>query len=135
MRHYEIVFLVHPDRSDQVKAMIDRYKSLVESRDGKIHRLENWGMRKLMYSIKQAYKAYYVLMNIECDRETLAELSDVFRFNDAVIRNLIIKRDRAVTEASPIAALADHENPDEVPGEVPETANKAAVVVENTVEA
>jgi small subunit ribosomal protein S6 len=103
MRHYEIVFLVHPDQSEQVPAMIERYRAGIEGRGGAIHRLENWGRRQLAYPINKIHKAHYVLMNIECDGEALAELESAFRFNDAVIRNLVIKRDSAVTEASPLA--------------------------------
>jgi len=100
MRHYEVVFLVHPDQSEQVPAMIERYRSGIESKGGKIHRLEDWGRRQLAYPINKVHKAHYVLMNIECDQEALDELESAFRFNDAVIRNLIIKRDEAITEAS-----------------------------------
>ncbi|MEM7465304.1 MAG: 30S ribosomal protein S6 [Pseudomonadota bacterium] len=103
MRHYEIVFLVHPDQSEQVNAMIERYRTIIESNNGLIHRLEDWGRRQLAYPINKIHKAHYVLMNIECDGETLAELESAFRFNDAVIRNLVIKRDQADTEASPMA--------------------------------
>jgi small subunit ribosomal protein S6 len=100
MRHYEVVFLVHPDQSEQVPAMIERYRSGIESKSGTIHRLEDWGRRQLAYPINKIHKAHYVLMNIECDNEALAELESAFRFNDAVIRNMIIRRDQAVTEAS-----------------------------------
>ena len=103
MRHYEIVFLVHPDQSEQVPAMIERYRSTVESRGGTIHRLEDWGRRQLAYPINKVHKAHYVLMNIQCDREALTELESTFRFNDAVIRNLIITRDQAITAPSPLA--------------------------------
>ena len=103
MRHYEIVFLVHPDQSEQVPAMIERYRSTVESRGGTIHRLEDWGRRQLAYTINKVHKAHYVLMNIQCDREALTELESTFRFNDAVIRNLIITRDQAITAPSPLA--------------------------------
>lgn len=102
MRHYEIVFIVHPDQSEQVPAMIERYKSLIEGRAGCIHRLEDWGRRQMAYSIQKMHKAHYVLMNIECDQETLNELEHGFRFNDAILRHLTIKRDAAVTEASPM---------------------------------
>ncbi len=102
MRHYEIVFLVHPDQSEQVPAMIERYKGIIESKGGKIHRLEDWGRRQLAYSINKIHKAHYVLMNIECGGEELTELESVFRFNDAVIRNMIIKCKEAVTEQSPL---------------------------------
>lgn len=103
MRHYEIVFLVHPDQSEQVPAMIERYRSGIEGKDGKIHRLEDWGRRQLAYPINKIHKAHYVLMNIECGAEALEELESAFRFNDAVIRNMIIKTDEAVTEPSPLA--------------------------------
>jgi len=102
MRHYEIVFLVHPDQSEQVPAMIDRYKGIIEAKDGKIHRLEDWGRRQLAYSINKIHKAHYVLMNVECGGEELAELESMFRFNDAVLRNMIIKCKEAVTEQSPL---------------------------------
>ena len=107
MRHYEIVFLVHPDQSEQVPAMIERYRSTVESRGGAIHRLEDWGRRQLAYPINKVHKAHYVLMNIECDGEALSELESTFRFNDAVIRNLIVKRDESITESSPLAKSQD----------------------------
>ncbi|GAB4290350.1 30S ribosomal protein S6 [Sulfurivermis fontis] len=103
MKHYEIVFLVHPDQSEQVPAMIERYRSTIESAGGQIHRLEDWGRRQLAYPINKVHKAHYVLMNIECPTETMKELESAFRFNDAVIRNLILNMDEAVTEASPLA--------------------------------
>ncbi|MDH5600954.1 MAG: 30S ribosomal protein S6 [Gammaproteobacteria bacterium] len=103
MRHYEIVFLVHPDQSEQVPAMIDRYKKLIEDAKGTIHRLEDWGRRQLAYQIQKIHKAHYVMMNIECDQATLDELENGFRFNDAVLRNLVIRRKAAITEASPMA--------------------------------
>ena len=109
MRHYEIVFMVHPDQSEQVPAMIERYRSMIDSNGGAIHRLEDWGRRLLAYPINKIHKAHYVLMNIECDAETLEQISDAFRFNDAVIRNLIIKRDAADTEASPLMKSKDQE--------------------------
>jgi len=102
MRHYEIVFLVHPDQSEQVPAMIDRYRNIIESSGGAIHRLEDWGRRQLAYPINKIHKAHYVLMNIECNDEALEQLSSGFRFNDAVLRDLIIKRKRAITEPSPL---------------------------------
>lgn len=102
MRHYEIVFIVHPDQSDQVPAMIERYKALVTSRVGAIHRLEDWGRRQLAYPIQKVHKAHYVLMNIECDGETLAELENAFKFNDAVLRHLTVKMDKAETAPSPM---------------------------------
>ena len=100
MRHYEIVFLVHPDQSEQVTAMLERYRAIIESGNGAIHRLEDWGRRQLAYPINKIHKAHYVLMNIECDGDILEQLNSAFRFNDAVIRNLVIKRDKAVTEPS-----------------------------------
>ncbi len=103
MRHYEIVFLVHPDQSEQVPAMVERYRTTIESKEGKIHRLEDWGRRQLAYPINKIHKAHYVLMNIECDQEVLDELESLFRFNDAVIRNLVIKCDEAITDQSPLA--------------------------------
>ncbi|MHB8727502.1 MAG: 30S ribosomal protein S6 [Sulfuricaulis sp.] len=102
MRHYEVVFLVHPDQSEQVPAMIERYRSLIESAKGAIHRLEDWGRRQLAYPINKVHKAHYVLMNIECELETLRELESAFRFNDAVLRSLVIKRKQAVTGPSPL---------------------------------
>ena len=102
MRHYEIVFIVHPDQSEQVPAMIERYRSNITSRNGHIHRLEDWGRRQLAYPIAKMHKAHYVLMNIECDQETLAELEHGFKFNDAVLRHLIIGKDEAVTTPSPM---------------------------------
>jgi small subunit ribosomal protein S6 len=112
MRHYEVVFLVHPDQSEQVGAMIDRYRSMIEAKGGAIHRLEDWGRRQLAYPINKVHKAHYVLMNIECNQEALDELSNAFRFNDAVIRNLVIKRDEAETELSPLAKSKDSEEDD-----------------------
>jgi small subunit ribosomal protein S6 len=102
MRHYEIVFIVHPDQSEQVPAMIERYKTLVSGRGGRIHRLEDWGRRQLAYPIQKVHKAHYVLMNIECDGETLTELEHAFRFNDAVLRHLTVKMRHAVTAPSPM---------------------------------
>lgn len=100
MRHYEIVFMVHPDQSDQVPGMIERYTQVVKDSGGKIHRLEDWGRRQLAYPINKIHKAHYVLMNVECTGEALEELSSLFRFNDAVLRNLVIKMEKAVTEES-----------------------------------
>jgi small subunit ribosomal protein S6 len=102
MRHYEIVFIVHPDQSEQVPAMIERYRSLVTAREGKIHRLEDWGRRQMAYPLQKVHKAHYVLMNIECDLEAVAELEHAFKFNDAVLRHLTIKMRRAVTTPSPM---------------------------------
>jgi small subunit ribosomal protein S6 len=100
MRHYEICFLVHPDQSEQVPAMLERYRSLIEAKAGSIHRLEDWGRRQLAYPVAKLHKAHYVLMNIECDSDTLDELEGVFRFNDAVLRHLTIRRQDALTEQS-----------------------------------
>ena len=102
MRHYEIVFIVHPDQSEQVPAMVERYRAMVTSRGGKIHRLEDWGRRQLAFQIKKVYKAHYVCMNIEIDNETLAELEHAFKFNDAVLRHLIIQTDEAQVQPSPM---------------------------------
>lgn len=107
LRHYEVVFLVHPDQSEQVPAMIERYSNLITGRKGKIHRLEDWGRRPLAYPINKIMKAHYVLMNIECDQTTVDELGDNFRYNDAVIRNMILRVDRAITEPSPVAKEKD----------------------------
>ncbi len=102
MRHYEIVFIVHPDQSEQVPGMIERYRQTVTGRGGKIHRLEDWGRRQLAYPIAKIHKAHYVLMNVECDQETLDELEHAFRFNDAVLRHLTTHMRAAVTEPSPM---------------------------------
>lgn len=103
MRHYEIVLLIHPDQSDQVSAMVQRYTGIVKNSGGQVHRLEDWGRRQLSYPINKLLKAHYILMNIECGKEAMVELSDNFRFNDAVLRQLTIKVDRAITEMSPLA--------------------------------
>ncbi len=107
MRHYEVVFMVHPDQSEQVPAMIERYKSLVESGSGTIHRLEDWGRRQLAYPIQNLVKAHYVMMNIEIDIAVLNELVDTFRFNDAILRHLVVKRDGPDTEQSLIMKNKD----------------------------
>ena len=99
-RHYEIVVLIHPDQSEQVPAMVERYRSIVEKNEGKIHRYEDWGRRQISYPIKKVHKAHYILMNVECDAEALEELKHGFRYNDAVLRDLIIKRNEAITEVS-----------------------------------
>lgn len=100
MRHYEIVFLVHPDQSEQVPGMLERYKSLVESKGGKVHRSEDWGRLQLAYTIAKLHKAHYLLLNVECDAETLEELESIFRFNDAILRHLTVRRSEAVSEPS-----------------------------------
>jgi small subunit ribosomal protein S6 len=102
MRHYEVVFLVHPDQSEQVPAMIERYRGIIEADGGNIHRLEDWGRRQLAYPINKIHKAHYVLMNIECGQKEMDELESSFRFNDAVLRNLVIRCKTAVTEPSPL---------------------------------
>src|SRR5512132_819282 len=102
MRHYEVVFIVHPDQSEQVPAMVERYRAMVTSRNGRIHRLEDWGRRQLTYPIAKIHKAHYVLMNIECDGETLSELEHAFKFNDAVLRHLIVAMTEAVLTPSPM---------------------------------
>ncbi len=109
MRHYEIVFLVHPDQSEQVPAMLDRYRAIIEADGGAIHRLEDWGRRLLAYPINKVHKAHYVMINVECDQKALDELNGAFRFNDAVIRNLIMKRDSAVTDPSFLAKSKEEE--------------------------
>ncbi|NUE65652.1 MULTISPECIES: 30S ribosomal protein S6 [Snodgrassella] len=102
MRHYEIVFIVHPDQSEQVGAMVERYKTMITEANGKIHRLEDWGRRQLAYPINKIHKAHYVLMNVETTPEVIDEIETAFRFNDAVLRHLTVKMDAAVTEASPM---------------------------------
>ena len=116
MRHYEIVFLVHPDQSEQVPAMIDRYRSMIESNQGVIHRLEDWGRRQLAYPINKIHKAHYVLMNIECDQVTLDQLNNAFRFNDAVIRDLVFRRESAITDPSPLVKTTEPEQEEEFGG-------------------
>ncbi len=102
MRHYEIVFLVHPDQSEQVPAMVERYRGIIEGHEGIIHRQEDWGRRQLAYPINKIYKAHYTLLNIECDQTAINELTSAFKFNDAVIRHMVLLRDHAVTDASPL---------------------------------
>ncbi|MEX0386535.1 30S ribosomal protein S6 [Spiribacter onubensis] len=126
MRHYEIVFMVHPDQSDQVPAMIERYRGLIEGNGGSIHRLEDWGRRQLAYPINKLIKAHYVLMNVECEPSDIEELESMFRFNDAVIRNMVLARKEAVTEASPLAKSQEEERERERPArrERPESASE-----------
>ncbi len=109
MRHYEIVFLVHPDQSEQVPAMVERYQGMVTASGGNVHRTEDWGRRQLAHPINKVHKAHYVLLNIECDFAVVEEIKSAFRFNDAVLRNLIVVRDDAVTEASPMAVAVAEE--------------------------
>lgn len=121
MRHYEIVFLVHPDQSEQVGAMVEKYRGLIEGSGGHVHRFEDWGRRHLAYNIGKVHKAHYVLMNIECDQATIDEITNMFKFSDAVLRNLVMRRDAAVTEASP---LADNQSDDdEIDDEITEAAS------------
>ena len=109
MRHYEIVFLVHPDQSEQVPAMIDRYRGMVEADGGAMHRLEDWGRRQLAYPINKVHKAHYVLMNIECGAAALEEIETAFRYNDAVLRNMVMRVKEAITEPSPLAKSKEEE--------------------------
>lgn len=108
MKHYEIVMLVHPDQSEQVPSMIERHKTLIKDKGGVVQRFEDWGRRQLAYPIKKAYKAHYILMNIECDDETLKEITNSFRFNDAILRNLVLRRKCAIT--SPSCMMSQKEN-------------------------
>ena len=114
MRHYEIVFIVHPDQSEQVPAMIERYRSIVTAQNGKIHRVEDWGRRQLAYLIQKIHKAHYVLMNIECDQETLDDLDHAFKFSDAVLRHLTIRMKGPITEASPMMRQDERANTSDV---------------------
>ena len=126
MRHYEIVFLVYPDQSDQVPQMIERYEQMVTGGGGQVHRAEDWGRRQLAYSIDKLHKAHYVLMNIECGGEVLEELQHAFRFNDAVLRNLIVRRERAATDPSPLARSAEEETGEWRDGDPDPAAQEAA---------
>ena len=107
MRHYEVVLLVHPDQSNQVADMVTKYRSIAEENGGANHRLEDWGRRQLAYPINKTHKAHYVLLNIECNEETLAQLEELFKYNDAIIRSLVIRREAAITEQSPLAKEAE----------------------------
>ena len=109
MRHYEIVVMVHPDQSEQVPAMIERYKAMVESDGGKVHRMEDWGRRQLAYPVAKLHKAHYVLMNVECSDTVLKELESAFRFNDAVIRKLVVRKEAAETEQSPLFKVPEED--------------------------
>ncbi len=126
MRHYEIVFLVHPDQSEQVPHMVERYRATIENSGGTIHRLEDWGRRQLAYPINKIHKAHYVLMNVECGSEALAEIESAFRFNDAVLRNLIIRRKKALTETSPLAKEEEKDEAAPAPVASPEPADEPA---------
>ena len=127
MRHYEIMFLVHPDQSEQVPAMIERYTTTIEADGGAIHRMEDWGRRHLAYPINKIHKAHYILMNIECGQDVLDELNSTFRYNDAVIRSMVIRRDDAVTGESPIMKLENAEKADK---EARERRNAARIKAE-----
>jgi small subunit ribosomal protein S6 len=136
MRHYEIVFLVHPDQSEQVPSMIERYTGSIKETGGQIHRLEDWGRRHLAYPIQKIHKAHYVLMNIECDNETLAELNNTFRFNDAVIRSMVIRTKDAVTGDSPVkAAESRQDRRDDRPDRREESSSEAPATATETEEA
>lgn len=107
MRHYEIVFLVHPDRSEQVPSMVERYTGIIKAAGGTIHRYEDWGRRQLAYPINKAHKAHYVLLNIEVDEATIKELAHTFRFNDAILRNMIMRTNKAIVDPSPLVKSKD----------------------------
>ena len=109
MKHYEVVFLVHPDQSEQVPAMLEKYRSIIENDGGSIHRLEDWGRRQLSYPINKVHKAHYVLMNIECGNTAVTELGSIFRYNDAIIRSFVLARKKAETEPSPMAKMKERE--------------------------
>lgn len=132
MRHYEIVFMVHPDQSEQVPGMIERYTGIITAANGTVHRLEDWGRRQLAYSINDLHKAHYVLMNVEATAEAIEELETAFRFNDAVLRNMIMRTKAAITEASPMAKAKDERDARRAPvaekanEEVKESAEQAA---------
>ena len=115
MRHYEVVLIVHPDQSDQVVGMVERYIKLVQDNNGMVHRLEDWGRRQLAYPINKIHKAHYVLFNIECDGATLEELEELFRYNYAIIRSLVVRRDDAITEPSQLAKSADEKRARKAP--------------------
>ena len=125
MRHYEIVFIVHPDQSEQVPGMIERYRSTVAAKGGKIHRLEDWGRRQMAYPIQKMHKAHYVLMNIECNNETLEELEHAFKFNDAVLRHLTVRMTEAMTAPSPMMKEEKSRSLTQAPGEAPKPAAPA----------
>ena len=109
MRHYEIVFMVHPNQSEQVSAMVERYTNVITAAEGTVHRMEDWGRRQLAYPINNAHKAHYILMNIECNQETLDEPDNMLRYNDSVLRNMVIRRKTAITDVSPIKAAESRE--------------------------
>ena len=135
MRHYEIVFLVHPDQSEQVPAMVERYQGIVTASGGAVHRTEDWGRRQLAHPINKVHKAHYVLLNVECEQAPLDEIKSGFRFNDAVLRNLVIARDDAVTEASPMAVAVAEEKAKEKEAQQRREAKAAAEAAMRTEEA
>ena len=122
MRHYEIVFIVHPDQSEQVPQMVERYKGVIAQRSGTVHRLEDWGRRQLAYPLAKVHKAHYVLMNIECDNETISEFEHSFRFNDAILRHLTVKMTKAVVDPSPMMKEEKSRSMMERAGEAPAAA-------------
>ena len=124
MRHYEIMFLVHPDQSEQVPMMLERYQTLIKTNGGFVHRLEDWGRRQLAYPIDKIHKAHYVLMNIECDDSTLKEITTNFRFNDAILRNLVLSRKHAITEPSVMLKQREKRSKDQSPEDASEASSK-----------
>lgn len=132
MRHYEIVFLVHPDQSEQVAAMVDRYSDMVKTSGGTVHRLEDWGRRQLAHSIAKLHKAHYVLMNVECPQSALEEILGAFKFSDAVLRHLVIKRDRAITEPSPLAKSEETKSEEAKADEAKPANDESAAPARNT---
>lgn len=124
MRHYEIMFLVHPDQSEQVPMMLERYQTLIKTNGGFVHRFEDWGRRQLAYPIDKIHKAHYVLMNIECDDNTLKEITTNFRFNDAILRNLVLSRKHAITEPSVMLKQREKRSKDQSPEDASETSSK-----------
>lgn len=132
MRHYEVVVMVHPDQSEQVPAMIERYKGMVEADGGKVHRLEDWGRRQLAYPIANLHKAHYVLLNVECGESALSELEDAFRFNDAVIRRLVVRKDRPVTAQSPLFKAPEEDKKPERPSRAESSDDSDSAETETT---
>ncbi len=126
MRHYEVVFLVHPGQSEQVPGMVERYRSMIEKDGGRIHREEDWGRRQLAFPINKVHKAHYILMNIECGQDTLNELNSAFRFNDAVIRSMVLTRKSAITEPSPLARSSEEEAQESLSKDEPEATVKSS---------
>ncbi len=130
MRHYEVVFLVHPDQSEQVQSMVDRYQAMIKADNGVIHRFEDWGRRQLAYSIGGVHKAHYILMNLEVAQETLDQLVSAFRFNDAVLRHMVLRRKKAITEQSPMMRNKDErDNTASTPSRAPNRADDKSEAV------